>query len=140
MRVLVADDDTVYRNLLDDLLTKWDFQVLLAKDGQEALKLLDGDDPPMLVLLDWEMPKVDGFQVARAIRASQANRDAYVLMITGNRRKEDMLQVLVCGADDFLMKPFEVIDLKIHLRIAMRILHLERDLAEARKLAPTARS
>ena len=130
MRVLVADDDPTYRSLLQDLLTKWHFDVVLASDGREALEIMAGDDPPRLVLLDWEMPHVDGFEVARTIRDGQTGRNVYVLMITGSKQKQDMMQVLVCGADDYLIKPFDPMDLKIHLRSAMRILHLQEQLDE----------
>ena len=133
MRVLVADDDPTYRSLLQELLTGWHYEVILASDGQEALEVMADDDSPQLVLLDWEMPEIDGFEVARAIRGGSAGRRAYVLMITGSKQKEDIMQVLVCGADDYLIKPFDPIDLKIHLRSAMRILHLQEELDELRK-------
>ena len=74
------------------------------------------------------MPEVDGFEVARTIRSEKLGKDVYVLMITGNRKKEDMMQVLVCGADDYLIKPFDPMDLKIHLRSAMRIVHLREEI------------
>ena len=133
MRILVADDDPVYRSMLQELLTKWHFEVVLASDGQEALEVMDGEDSPQLVLLDWEMPKVDGFEVARSIRGGSTGHRAYVLMITGSKRKADIMQVLVCGADDYLIKPFDPTDLKIHLRSAMRILHLQEELDELRE-------
>ena len=132
MRVLVADDDPVYRSMLQELLTGWHYEVVLASDGQEAMEVMDGEDSPQLVLLDWEMPKVDGFEVARSIRGGDAGHRAYVLMITGSKRKSDIMQVLVCGADDYLIKPFDPVDLKIHLRSAMRILHLQEELDELR--------
>ena len=133
MRVLVADDDPMYRGVLQELLTKWHFEVILASDGQEALDVMAGEDSPQLVLLDWEMPKVNGFDVARAIRGGDAGHRAYVLMITGSKRKSDIMQVLVCGADDYLIKPVDPMDLKIHLRSATRILHLQEELDELRK-------
>jgi len=133
MRVLVADDDPVYRSTLQELLTGWNYEVILASDGQEALKIMDGEDPPQLVLLDWEMPEIDGFEVARAICGDNAGHRAYVLMITGRKRKADIMQVLACGADDYLIKPFDPTDLKIHLRSAMRIVHLQEELDELRE-------
>ena len=124
MRVLVADDDFTYRSLLQDLLTKWHFEVVLTSNGLEALEVMTGKDPPQLVILDWEMPAMDGFQVAQKIRNRKFAKDPYVLMITGSRRKGDMMQVMICGADDYLIKPFDPMDLKIHLRSAMRIISL----------------
>ena len=133
MRVLVADDDPTYRSLLTDLLTKWHFEPEVVSDGLEVLAVMEGADPPQLVILDWEMPGVNGFEAARTIRHDLSGRKAYILMITGSRRKRDMMQVLVCGADDYLIKPFEPMDLKIHLRSAMRILHLREELEELKK-------
>jgi len=133
MRVLVADDDATYQSLLQDLLTKWGFEVLLASDGLEALEVMAKPDPPQVVILDWEMPEMDGFEVARTIRNDESVRDTYVLMITGSRKKQDIMQVLVCGADDYLIKPFDSTDLRIHLRSAMRIVQLQAELDELRK-------
>lgn len=135
MQILVADDDLTYRSLLKDLLAKWDFDVLLASDGLDAMNILDQENPPRLVILDWDMPNMSGLEVATAIREQEQEQgqEAYVLMITGSRRKEDMMQVLVCGADDYLIKPFEPIDLQIHLRSAMRILNLRDELDALRR-------
>ena len=132
MRVLVADDDPTYRALLEDLLTKWQFEVVLAKDGLEALSILRGEDPPPLVLLDWEMPGADGYEVVRAIRQEKAIENTYVLMVTGSYRKSEMMRVLVCGADNYLIKPFDQLDLKINLRTAVRLLQLQQELDELR--------
>ena len=130
MRVLIADDDVTYRTFLADLLTKWNFEITLACNGKEALEVMHGENPPKIVLLDWDMPGADGFEVARTIRSKDSSKGAYILMVTGSRRKQEMMQVLVCGADDYLLKPFDPMDMKIHLRNAVRIVHLEEDLAE----------
>ena len=135
MRVLVADDDPTYRSLLADLLTKWNFEPEVVCNGLEALAVMEGGDPPQLLILDWEMPELDGFEAARAIRNDLGGQGAYILMITGSRKKQDMMQVLVCGADDYLIKPFDPMDLKIHLRSAMRILHLGQALEDLKNTA-----
>lgn len=140
MRILIADDDPTYLSLLHGLLTKWHFEVVAACNGLEALEVMDGEDPPKLVILDWEMPEVDGFEVARTIRGGKSGKDAYVLMITGSGKKKDMMRVLVCGADDYLIKPFDPMDLKIHLRSAMRIVHLREELDVLRQSARTVES
>ncbi|MDY7010670.1 MAG: response regulator transcription factor [Planctomycetota bacterium] len=134
MRVLVADDDPTYRSLLEGLLTKWNFEVVSAVNGVEAMEAMRRENPPHLVILDWEMPEMDGFEVARTIRNEESGKDAYVLMITSSKKKkEDMMQVLVCGADDYLIKPFDPMDLEIHLRSALRILHLREELDELKR-------
>lgn len=133
MRVLVADDDSTYRSLLDDLLTKWDFEVVLACNGREALEVMRRDDAPRLIILDWMMPEVDGFEVARTIRSEKPDENAYILLITSSRKKEDVMKVLVCGADDYLIKPFDPMDLQVHLRTAVRFIHLQEELNELRR-------
>lgn len=135
MRVLIADDDPVYRSLLKNLLTKWHFETILAEDGQEALNVLRGADPPNLIVLDWEMPKIDGFEVARAVRQDPGGENLYILLITGSRNKSDVMKVLVSGADDYLIKPFDPMDLQIHLRTATRLLSMQQELNELRKTA-----
>jgi DNA-binding response OmpR family regulator len=127
MRILVADDDPIYRGVLEDVLREWRFDVVLAEDGAEALAILAGDDPPQLILLDWDMPHVDGFEVATTIRSINSDDETYILMITANQRKPDLMRVLVCGADDYLLKPFDPLDLKIHIRSAMRIFKLREE-------------
>ena len=134
MRILVADDDPMYRSLLGDLLRQWQFEPVTVSNGRAALEMLQRPDGPRLIILDWMMPEMDGFEVTRTIRAEKATEGIYVLLITGSRNKEDVMKVLVCGADDFLIKPFEPMDLKIHLRTAMRILHLQQELKELRSL------
>jgi DNA-binding response OmpR family regulator len=135
MRILVADDDPTYRDLLKDLLTKWHHDVVMASDGQAAWEVMQSEDAPRLVILDWMMPELDGFEVTRLLRDEKATEDVYVLLITGTRQKDEIMKVLVCGADDYLIKPFDPIDLKIHLRSAMRILHLQQELKDAKRAA-----
>lgn len=133
MRVLIADDDPTYRTLLQDLLTKWHFETVTAVDGAEALDVMGRPDAPSLLLLDWDMPNVDGFEVARTIRARSSENEPYVLMVTACADKDSLMRVMVCGADDYLIKPFDPTDLKIHLRCAVRIIHLRDEVAELRR-------
>jgi len=129
----VADDDPTYRSLLKALLKKWDFEAVLVSNGLEALEIMAQPDAPQLVILDWEMPELDGFEVAKRIRDDKVGNDTYILLITGSRKKNDITRVLVCGADDYLIKPFDPIDLKIHLRSAVRIVRLQAELDELKR-------
>ncbi len=133
MRILVADDDPAYRSLMESLLTEWNYDVMLACDGNEAWEVLQGPHKPNLVILDWMMPGMDGFELARMIRSDPGVENTYVLLVTGAKDKEDVLRVLVCGADDYLLKPIDPMDLKIRLRSATRIIHLQQDLAALRR-------
>lgn len=126
MYVLIADDDPVYRTILKELLTGWDFEVTVVTNGREALDAIRGDPAIRLAVLDWMMPEVNGFEVCRRLKQDDA-RDIYVILVTGSRNRKQIIRVLVAGADDYLLKPFESMDLKIRLRGALRIIELENE-------------
>ncbi len=130
MQVLVADDDPVYRTLLKEMLSGWDYEVVLACDGQEAWEALQQENPAHLIILDWLMPVMDGFELCKKIRAGRMSDHTYILLMTSSNQKEEIIKVLVAGADDYLIKPFEPLDLKIRLRTAQRILDLQEELAD----------
>jgi DNA-binding response OmpR family regulator len=128
MKVLIADADPASRSLLVSLLEQWDFQVILAVDGQQAWDILQRPDAPKLVILDWMMPGIDGFEVCKLVRQTKDGDFTYILLMTGTRQKEDIVKVIVAGADDFMLKPFDPMELQMHLRAARRILRLEEQL------------
>ena len=140
MQVLVADDDPVYRTLLNELFGEWGFDVTLAADGQEAWEILQGADPPKLIVLDWMMPRMDGFEVCKRIRSETRSKNTYVLMMTGSRKKAEIMKAVVAGADDYLIKPFDPVDLKIHLRSAMRVITLQEQVDELMRVHHTEAS
>jgi DNA-binding response OmpR family regulator len=133
MRILVADDDAVYHSLLESLLAQWGYEPVFAWNGNEAWEILRQEDAPRLVILDWMMPGMDGYNVCRKVRQELLREDIYILILTSSCLKEDIIKVLVAGADDYLIKPFEPLDLKIHLRMAKRILDLQAELADAKR-------
>lgn len=127
MRVLVADDDAVYRQLLRNLLESWHFEPVVVEDGQKAWELLRDDGGFPIVVLDWFMPWMDGCEVCRHVRALGRD-DIYILLMTANPNKDEAVQVLVAGADDYLAKPFAPAELQVHLRMATRLLNLQQEL------------
>ncbi len=133
MKTLVADDDPVYRALLESLLKRWGFEVTLAEDGQQAMAFLSQPDPPRLLVLDWMMPNVDGYEVCANVRADQSAENAYILLLTGSRNRQDIDKAIVVGADDFLLKPFDPLELLIRMRAAKRILDLRERLQQSRQ-------
>jgi len=138
MRILIADDDPVFRTLVKDLLAEWGYDTVSACDGVEAWRALEAEDAPELLVLDWMMPGLDGFDLCRKVRADAAKERVYIILMTGGRKKEEIIRVLVAGADDYLIKPFEPVDLKIRLRAAQRILDLRREVAQLRAAAAAA--
>jgi two-component system, cell cycle response regulator len=130
-RILVAEDDPVSRRLLEVFLVKWGFEVVLAATGLEALQLLERMDAPRLALLDWMMPGMEGVQVCRKLREFKDRPYVYVMLLTARTQREDLLQGLESGADDYLTKPFDSQELRARLRVGQRILDLQDKLIAA---------
>ena len=129
MRVLIADDEPVSRRLLQSYLQKWGYEVAAAADGAEAWRLFEAGPVPV-VITDWMMPEVDGLALIRRIRAANLPTYVYAILLTARSQKEDLVEGMEAGADDFLTKPFDRDELRVRLRAAGRIIQLERDLAE----------
>ncbi|MHB1561222.1 MAG: sensor histidine kinase [Isosphaeraceae bacterium] len=130
MRILIAEDDPVSRRLLESYLGKWGYEVAAAGDGAEAWRLFEAGSFAMVVT-DWMMPELDGPGLIRRIRASHQPGYVYTVMLTARSRKEDLVEGLEAGADDFLTKPFDRDELRARLRAGERILRLEHQLREA---------
>lgn len=138
MRILIADDSIVSRHLLDATLRKWTYEVVVACDGNEAWNLLQAEDAPKLAILDWVMPGLTGPEVCRLVREN-AHENAkekdytYILLLTSKSLKEDLIEGMEAGADDYITKPFDQHELKVRLRAGIRIIDLQRELVAARE-------
>jgi two-component system, cell cycle response regulator len=133
MKVLIADDEPVSRRLLELSLSRWGYHVVVASDGLEVARILQEPTAPKLLVLDWLMPGMDGIQICREIRERQDEAYTYVLLLTSKRAKDDIVEGLESGADDYLTKPFDPHELKVRLRTGRRILHLMDQLVTARE-------
>lgn len=133
MRILVAEDDPVSRRFLERRLEKWGYEVICAEDGDEAWAALASEDAPRLAILDWMMPGMDGLDICRALRADTRGPYTYVILVTGRDRREDVLEGLGSGADDYLTKPVDIEQLEVRLRAARRIVDLQEQLIAARE-------
>jgi two-component system, cell cycle response regulator len=135
MRILIADDSIVSRHLLEATLRKWGYEVSVACDGLEAWNALQAPDPPKLVILDWVMPGMTGPEVCRKVRESSKEKDTYtyILLLTSKSLKEDLIEGMEAGADDYITKPFDQHELKVRLRAGTRIIDLEQQLVTARE-------
>jgi DNA-binding response OmpR family regulator len=130
MQVLIADDEATSRHLLQAALRGWGFEILVAVDGAEALRILEGSSPPEIAMLDWMMPGVDGLDVCRRIRATMPNAATYIILVTARGGVENVLQGLEAGADDYVAKPFDPRELRARLRAGIRIVELQKALLE----------
>lgn len=128
MKIVIADDDVLARELLLSALEDDGHQVQEACDGEQAASFLAEGDAAVLIT-DWEMPGKTGPELCRWVRRTDLGRYIYVIMLTSRESRGDLLSGLEAGADDFLTKPFDPVELTIRLRAAQRIAALEtRDL------------
>ena len=104
-QVLVIDDEEDYRIIIQEVLRSAGMDVRLAKDGEEGLRMLK-EKPAEVVLVDWMMPRMDGEQFCRAMRAEPALKDIPVIMLTVKQTADEELEALHFGVDDFVFKPF----------------------------------
>jgi DNA-binding response OmpR family regulator len=126
MRVLIADDDPVLRHALKVQLAAWKYSSVVATNGQQAWDALQHDDPPLLAVVDWNMPGIDGVELCREVRATPALAAMYLILLTGNQDPKDVLAGLESGADDYITKPFSWDELRARLRIGSRIVGLQQ--------------
>ncbi len=129
MKVLVADDDSVSRRLLENYLQKWGYDVTVAANGAEAWRLFEQDEFP-IVLSDWMMPELDGPELIQRIRASARSNYVYTILLTVRSQKEDLVKGMEAGADEFISKPFDKDELRVRIRAGERIIRLEMALKE----------
>ena len=106
MKILIADDDAVTRKLLRDAVEKWGYEAVEARDGAEALSALERSGAKLLVL-DWNMPGLDGIELCRRIRSNESQGYVYIVLLTVKDRKQDVILALEAGADDHVSKPFD---------------------------------
>ena len=133
MRALVADDDTASRILLQKVLTKWGYDVVTASGGEEAWKILTGDNAPDLAVLDWMMPELDGVEVCRRVRALDLSSPPYLILLTSRGDKQDIATGLEAGAADYVQKPFDHDELRARLLVGRRFAELNRKLLDAQR-------
>jgi two-component system, cell cycle response regulator len=133
MRILIAEDDFASRILLDAVLVKWGYEVVIANDGEQAWNILRSDVAPQIAILDWMMPKRSGVELCALVRGSQRELSPYIVMLTAKGQKEDVSEGLDAGADDYLIKPFDLVELGARLRVARRSLDWQRQLVESRR-------
>jgi len=133
VKVLIADDDAISRRVLKGTLERSGYEVVAVDNGNAAAEALHEPEGPRLALLDWVMPGLNGPEVVRTVRSRREQRYVHMILLTSKQSKEDIVEGLGSGADDYLTKPFHPAELKARLRTGERILQLEDKLVEARE-------
>ncbi|HUI53382.1 MAG TPA: diguanylate cyclase [Bryobacteraceae bacterium] len=132
-KVLAAEDNPVFQSMLRSMLTKWGYEAVIARDGNEAWEALQAPDGPRLAVLDWMMPGMDGVEICRRIRAESREPYVYILLLTARCDCQDLVEGMDAGADDYLTKPFQPHELRVRLRAGRRLLDLHEQLLETRE-------
>jgi sigma-B regulation protein RsbU (phosphoserine phosphatase) len=130
MRILIAEDDPVSRRVLEAMLAHWGYEVIVTSDGAEAWEILQRPDAPPLAILDWLMPGMDGIEVCQRVRQTSTPTPTYIILLTVKTGKEGIVTGLEAGADDYITKPFDHEELHARLLVGVRVVGLQRSLAE----------
>ncbi|NVN93187.1 MAG: response regulator transcription factor [Desulfuromonadales bacterium] len=128
MRILIAEDDLTSRTLLAGILKKEGHEVTVTVNGAEAWQVLQQPDAPSLAIIDWMMPELDGIEVVRQVRALQADRPPYIIMLTAKGEKADIMAGFDAGANDYLAKPFDPGELRARVEVGRRMVEIQDEL------------
>lgn len=130
MQILVAEDDLTSRVMLAGALEKGGHSVVAAANGSDAWRILQEPDAPPLAILDWMMPVMDGLEVVRRVRERTANLQPYLIILTARGDKTDIVAGLAAGADDYLVKPYDIGELHARVAVGRRLLEAHATLAK----------
>ncbi len=137
-KVLVVDDSPIYRKLVDQSLSKDHYPVLFARNGREALAVF-AEHRPALIITDWTMPDIGGPELCNRIRHEFQDHHAYLILLTSNSNKEQVIEGLAAGANDYLTKPFHSGELVARVEVGCRMIELHRQIeAKNRQLEELA--
>src|SRR6266567_8518421 len=126
LRIVVADDSAVYRKLVENTLGNEQYAVVYGKNGREAIDLVAAHQPAV-VITDWEMPDITGLQLCEQIRRDRDSH-TYIILLTSNDEKDQIIKGLAAGADDYLTKPFHPGELLARVVVGRRIAELHRQI------------
>jgi DNA-binding response OmpR family regulator len=125
MKILIADDDLLFRILLERSIRAWGYEPVVVTDGESAWRELERADGPQLALLDWVMPGVDGLEICRRVRGAALSRYVYLILLTAKTEPHDLISGLEAGADEFVAKPVDLERLRLQVKTGIRILEAE---------------
>jgi len=134
MKILIAEDNDISRRILEAVLVKWSYEVTSASDGNEAWEKLQEKDAPRLMVLDWMMPGINGVEICRRMRQIDVVEPMYIILLTARDNKNDIVEGLRVGADDYIAKPFDKNELRARIDVGRRVVELQEALLEKEKL------
>ncbi len=132
MKILIADDENVTRRRLEKIVTGMGFEVISCEDGLDAWKIIQSEDAPSFLILDWLMPGMDGLEICRKVREQNREPYTFILLLTSKGEQDDFVNGMEAGADDYVTKPFNLSELKARLKAGERIVELNKELLSVR--------
>lgn len=130
MTVLIADDHDINRKLLHAILSKAGYDVIETRNGAEALEILKNTVAPLVGLIDWEMPEMEGVEVCRQARARKPAPPMFLILVTVRDTKQDVVAGLEAGANDYITKPFDQTELLARVKIGAQMVELQQALTQ----------
>lgn len=137
MKVLIAEDDMISGRALEKNIRGWGYDAVVTTNGKDAWQALNPEvkdpkkpdkDPIRIAVLDWEMPYINGIDLCKKIRTTPLDKKdsyLYIILLTGRDNQDDIIQGLSAGADDYITKPYNFLELKVRLNNGERIIQLE---------------
>jgi len=138
MTILIADDKDTNRKLVRAILKTEGYDLVEACNGKEALALLQETTTPIVGLIDWEMPEIDGIEVCRQASLRSGSPPLFLILLTARDSQQDVVEGLKSGASDYVTKPFDYTELRARVKIGVRIVELQQTLLnQAQELRDT---
>lgn len=125
MKLLIAEDDLTSRTILESVARKWGYEPIAVEDGESAWQILQQEDPPQLLLLDWEMPRLSGIDLCQRIRKQEQSDPSFIILLTSRASTQDIVTGLEAGSNEYIAKPFENAELQARLKVGKRMLELQ---------------
>jgi diguanylate cyclase (GGDEF)-like protein len=133
MKLLIAEDDKTSRLILRSVCSKWGYDVVCVEDGQAAWEVMQADDTPQLLIIDWEMPRMNGIELCQLISEKFTKKPPYIILLTSRTETQDIVEGLKAGANDYIAKPFNNDELKVRISVGRRMIELQDTLNDTLK-------
>jgi diguanylate cyclase (GGDEF)-like protein len=134
MKILIVDDDLTTRLSLVGLLKQHDCEIVEADSGKSALSIIQSNNPPDLIIMDWSMPGLSGVEVTTLVRETVTEEQPYVIIVSSYKQDEQVIEALNYGADDYITKPVDGLLLKAKFAVAKRIIDIQEKLRQSNEM------
>lgn len=129
-KILIAEDDPISAYLVQNTLAIFGYDVVVTRDGLEAWEVFQQQDTPQLAIIDWMMPGMDGVEVCQRVRQIETSTPPYLILLTAKGAKENIVEGLSSGANDYIIKPFDRNELRARVQVGMTVVQLQQSLAK----------